>query len=374
MCCRIFNTTSKGLEVTGRNMNWPFPVDAHLYLSPAGVKKQGISDNYARDFNIDAGQVFRWRAKYASISTILSGVHTNKTEPKSYDYQGFEQACADGINEMGLVVNALADSEVDYGTKSNKKPLMSSLCWSQYILDKFATVEQAVKALAKPKYRLVDQGMPDDSGNGGKFHLCLSDAKGDSAVIEYDKGKPKVYFNPETNVVTNNPNYPAQLILNDYWQFQWGISNITNNNPLYTAPGGVSSTQMFERASFYFSFCKPLNTLSLAIAQTRNLMSSVALPIEFNKTKYKKDEKDKKRSVYTTWTNLAANRDRRYYFINNLVGNLGYVDFAMELSECRRVKVMNRELEAQEQFTDLNGNLNAQLQPSSEVPFQRTCV
>ena len=368
MCCRIFNTTSVGLEVTGRNMNWPIPEDVDLYLSPAGVKKQGISDRYANEFNIQKEDIFHWRSKYASISTIISGIHAKKETPESYDYEWFEQACADGLNEKGLMVNALADSDVEYGTKYNKNPALSSLRWSQYILDKFATVEQAVRALAKPKYRLIDQGMPDDSGNGGKFHICLSDAVGDSAVIEYEDGKPNIFFNPKSNVVTNNPSYPAQLILNEYWQYQWGISPIKNSNVLYTAPGGFSSTQMFERASYYFSFCKPLNTLSLAIAQTRNLMSAVAIPIEFNKRKFSEPEA---RSVYTTWTNLAVNRHGRYYFINNLAGNFGYLDFNTDLSDCRKVKVMDRQVEKQEPFECLNGNLNQLLQVSDTVPFER---
>lgn len=357
MCCRIFNTTTAHSLVTGRNMNWAFPVDVELYLTPKGETKSGVGDYLPDGICLDHNEPFLWQAKYNSAVSMLSG--TNQA--------GYRQACADGFNDQGLAVNALADSDVQYGSVKPGEKLLSSLRWAQYIVDSFATVAEAVTALQQPDYRIFDEGMPDDSGDDALFHVCLSDRSGDSAIVEYQDGKPVIYHNSAYKVATNNPSYQAQLILNDYWLFQWGISGIENQHPIYTAPGGTSSTQMFEHASFNLNFCKPVSSEFLALSQTRNLMSSVASPINFNKKKFTKPEDN--RTVYTTWINLAAHQQQRYYFINNLVGNSPYVEVSEQLTKCKKIKVMNRAIDDQEVFSQLNGNVEAQMVTTSQVPF-----
>ena len=69
---------------------------------------------------------------------------------------------------------------------------------------------------------------------------------------------------------------------------------------------------MFEQASYNLAFSLPMATPSLAIAQTRALMTAVAPPLQFNKKKH--ESFPAPQSVYTTWINLAAHHSNRYYF------------------------------------------------------------
>ena len=238
MCCRIFNTSNPTLPITGRNMNWLWPLDTHLFINPANVTKQGLSNAFAESQGINKKQMFCWTAKYTSVSTIMSGVHLGSQPVTIKPYSLFEQACADGMNEKGLAVNALADVDVDYGEVKHKEKLLSSLRWAQYILDTYANVEEAIQGLADPEYKIINQGIPDKSEKQGKFHICLSDPDGHTAIIEYENGQPQIYCKDEYKVATNQPSYSAQLTLNEYWQFQWGLSETANLHPVQTVPGG----------------------------------------------------------------------------------------------------------------------------------------
>jgi len=348
-------------------MNWPWPLDVHLFLNPAKITKKGLSEEFAQSQNIENQDIFSWTSKYASVSTIMSGIHTGNEPTTIKPYTGFEQATADGMNEKGLVVNALAEVDVDYGSPISSEKLLSSLRWGQYVLDCFASVKDAVKALASPEYRVINQGIPDSSEKQGKFHLCLSDSLGDSAIIEYENGNPRIYMSPDFRVVTNQPNYEAQLILNSYWQYQWGLAEVKNKNVVHTAPGGSSSTQLFERASYNLSFSKPMPTTALAIGQSHSLMTSNAVPIHFNKKKFTEDSGH---AAYTVWTNIAAHFQKRYYFINSLIGNGGYLDIDDELSQCLSVKVMDKSEQEQKEFEKLNGDISPNLTRQEYTPFE----
>lgn len=58
--------------------------------------------------------------------------------------------------------------------------------WTQYVLDNFATVEEAVAGLKDDTFRIDAPDLP----NGAKstLHLSVSDATGNSAIFEYIQG------------------------------------------------------------------------------------------------------------------------------------------------------------------------------------------
>ena len=341
MCCRIFNSTNADFPVTGRNMNWKWNFDTSLYSSPKHIEKQGLSDDYCCIQKISPESVFTWRAKYSSVSSIMSGEHvdTRTDIGPEKQYRGFEYACADGMNDQGLMVNALADSDSFYGKPVEGKKLLSTLRWAQYILDSFATVAEAAEAMKNPDYSLVDQGMPDASEHSGQFHICLSDPTGDTAIVEYRDGTPAVYHDPRFRVVTNNPNYSTQLILDEYWLYQWDATEVKNKHPLRTAPGGHSSPQMFEQASYNLSFSTPQQTSQLATAQTRSLMGQVAVHLGYNANKFEPPLIQD--PMHTIWTNLGDHINLRYHYINSIVGNDCYLSVSNSSDKTYKVKVMN---------------------------------
>ena len=59
------------------------------------------------------------------------------------------------MNEKGLVANVLYLVESDYGTPLTGKKALSLSAWGQYVLDSFATVDEAVEAMKKSPFYIV---------------------------------------------------------------------------------------------------------------------------------------------------------------------------------------------------------------------------
>jgi choloylglycine hydrolase len=210
-CTRVLYTAPDGTVITGRGMDWAEDMHSNLWAFPRGMPRDGATGPKAP----------KWVSKYGSV--IASG---------------YDVGTADGMNEKGLVANLLYLAESDYGVPDGKPALSISL-WAQYALDNFATVAEAVAAFQKETFQVVTDVLPN--GMKAQLHLSLSDATGDSAILEYLGGKLVVHHGKQYVVMTNSPSYDQQLALNAYWQ---GIGG------LVFLPGTNRAADRYARASF----------------------------------------------------------------------------------------------------------------------------
>lgn len=77
------------------------------------------------------------------------------------------------------------------------------------MLDNFATVEEAVTALAAEPFTLVTDSVPGEE-RLATLHLSISDATGDSAIVEYIGGKQVIHHSRDYQVMTNSPTFEEQ--------------------------------------------------------------------------------------------------------------------------------------------------------------------
>lgn len=85
----------------------------------------------------------------------------------------------DGVNEKGLNANLLWLVGSEYPDIKNKtKPPLSISLWAQYVLDNFATVNEAITALRKRPFLVVTDVVPGEK-RLATLHLSISDATGD---------------------------------------------------------------------------------------------------------------------------------------------------------------------------------------------------
>lgn len=369
MCTRIFNSQSKKFPVTGRNMDWYWQLSSSLYAFPSGLTRQGVDQNYGdtNHYSKDKTKILTWKSDYKSLVTVLE-----------YPYSKVAFAAADGLNEKGLVANALYDGETVFPdeTKSDK-PRLGILRMVQYILDKCANVQQGIDAITSGKYCLVAEEMPDSSSVPPVMHICLSDSEGNSAIAEFRGEDIHIYNSPDYRVATNEPSYAGQLVLNEYWRFQTGLSDIKNPMPaIMTIPGGAEATQRFERGSYYLNFSLAETADYLAVAQTRTLMGMCAQPINFDmRMKTRETSELAPRLSRTLWTNLAENKGLKYYVANAQTMNAFYLHISDVKPQPSRVSIMS---DSSEQHTASNnfssGNVANQLEftndPFSEVKHQ----
>ncbi|QJW99263.1 linear amide C-N hydrolase [Frigoriglobus tundricola] len=268
-CTRAVYFGKEGQVVTGRSMDWLEDMHSNLWTFPRGMRRDG---------GLGAGSV-EWTSKYGSVVTSV-----------------YEAGTADGMNEKGLVANLLYLVESEYPSADDKRPPLVIAAWTQYVLDHFATVEEAVGELKKDTFRVV----PTDAPNGAKgtVHLSISDASGDSAIFEYLKGKLVVHHGKKFQVMTNSPVFDEQLALNKYWEQIGGTVML---------PGTNRAADRFARASFYINACKQSADPREAVASVFSVMRNVSVPRGIG-------TKEQPNISSTLWRTVSDHKNRIYYF------------------------------------------------------------
>jgi len=291
-CSRVLYTNNGQATLNGRNMDWPDAFHGtDMWYLPRGMKRNSEA----------TGKTFSWKAKYASISAV------------TYLIPG-QGAVADGMNEKGLVANLLWLENSDYGTRNPKKRGLSIALWTQYVLDNYATVEEAAKALANPKYQIDTRTIV---ANGetlkANLHLAIADKTGDTAIVEYADGKPIVHHDRKYTVMTNDPILDQQIAnLNNY-------DGLGGKKPL---PGTTDAADRFVRGSYYLSkLPKPANYRQ-AGANLFSIMRNMAQPFSTVK-----DPKHPNSSA-TQWTSLADLDNGTYYFASATSPFIVWADFS----------------------------------------------
>jgi choloylglycine hydrolase len=191
-CTRIFWNANPDLLIVGRNEDYVTASHPTLVATPRGIERVGT----ANDAN-KAGAV-SWTVKYASVASFANNRFPN-----------------DGMNEAGLTARTLfflegATNEVV--APDGKMKELDEDHWVSYVLDNFATVADAVEAFKTEVYVVSVTGK---KGSGYSYatpkHLAMADATGDSAILEIQDGKLKIFHGSEYTILTNPPSYQDEL-------------------------------------------------------------------------------------------------------------------------------------------------------------------
>lgn len=215
-CTRVLFKAKDGTIITGRSMDWGEDMHSNMWVLPRGMKRDGMGGKDS----------IQWESKYGSL--IVSG---------------YDIGTAEGMNEKGLVVNMLALVESDYGKPPKSKKVISISTWAQYILDNHTTVAEAVADLEKEEFQVQTVILP--TGNAANMHLAISDNTGDSAVLEYVKGKLVIHHGKQYHVMTNSPTYDRQLAIQEYWKEAGSLMGFL--------PGSPRAADRFARALVYLN-------------------------------------------------------------------------------------------------------------------------
>ncbi|MFM9102715.1 MAG: linear amide C-N hydrolase, partial [Cyanobium sp.] len=257
----------------------------------------------------------------------------------------------DGMNEQGLAANLLYLAENDFGIASadTRRPRLSFAAWTLFLLSQYGTVKELVAAVREDRIQIV----PVPFGPGGKakatVHMAVSDASGDSAVIEYLKGKPVIHHGRQYQVMTNSPVYSEQLKLNGYW--------VTRDRSK-ELPGSIQSPDRFVRGSYYVQQLPPTSDPRQALAGVMSVMRNVSVP-------WGTPDPEHPNISPTWWRTLLDQKNGVYYFDSALSPqmvwlNLRQIDFSPG-SGIRAIAI--------ETNPSLQGKLNAQLGPGAAIRF-----
>lgn len=299
-CTRFVYLGARDEVITARSMDWKTDVGTNLWVFPRGMKRSG-----------EAGpNSIEWTSKYGSVVA-----------------SGYDISTTDGMNEAGLVANVLWLVESSYPKYDRKAPGLTLAAWAQYTLDNFATVQEAVGTLAKEPFIIVTDNVPGEE-RLATLHLSLSDASGDSAIIEYIDGKQVIHHSRNYQVMTNSPIFEKQLAMEEYWKQIGGTVML---------PGTNRASDRFARASFYVNAIPKSESPVEAIASVFSVIRNVSVPFGITTP-------DQPNISSTRWRTVADQKRKLYFFESALTPNVFWVDLTkLDFSEATG-KVMKLDL------------------------------
>lgn len=321
-CTRVVYQGPNNTILTARSMDWKEDIKSNLWIFPKGMDRNGeVGPNS-----------LKWKSKYGSV--IASAYDISST---------------DGMNEKGLVANLLWLAESEYTVWDQKKPGLTIAAWVQYVLDNFATVDEAVSALKKESFEVVSDNMPGED-RMATLHLSISDVTGDNAIFEYINGKLVIHHNRSYQVMTNSPIFSEQLALNKYWE------NIGGTTML---PGTNRAADRFVRASYYINAIPQVEDTRINVASVFSVIRNVSVP-------YGISTPNEPNISSTRWRTVSDQKNRVYYFESTLYPNIFWVDFKdVDFSE--KAPVMKLDLVSGETHA---GNAFKDFTPAKPFVFQ----
>lgn len=323
-CTRFVYFGADDQVITARSMDWKVDVGTNLWLFPRGMERSG-----------NAGEnSITWTSKYGSV--IAS----------AYDI-----ATTDGMNEEGLVANVLWLVESEYPPEDSDKPGLTIAAWAQYVLDNFATVAEAVDALKDEPFVVVTDAVPGET-RLATLHLSLSDAGGDSAIIEYIDGKQVIHHDRSYQVMTNSPAFEKQLALNDYWDQIGGTVFL---------PGTNRAADRFARASFYANAIPKFENPNTSVAGAFSVIRNVSVP-------YGISTPEEPNISSTRWRTVADQKRKLYFFESVLTPNVFWVDIKQVDFSAETGKTMKLDL-GPEQSNIHSGDATADFVPAKPFVF-----
>lgn len=298
-CTRVVYLGPESRILTGRTFDWKSPINSNLWVFPRGMERDGAA----------GPRSIKWTSRYGSL--IVSG---------------YDISTVDGMNEHGLVANLLWLADADYPEDDGKTPRLSISLWAQYFLDNFATVADAVAYIEANAIDVATGEVPGQAGRLTTVHLSLSDATGDSAILEWVDGKLTVHHSRDYRVMTNEPVYADQLAITRYWK---GV------NPREFLPGTSRATDRFVRASHFIDAVRQSDDPRIAAASVFSVIRNASVP-------YGISMEDAPNLSTTRWRVVADQKDKRFYVESAISPNVFWVDLAkLDFRAGSKVKMLD---------------------------------
>lgn len=325
-CTRAVYLGPEGRVLTGRSMDWKMPMVSNLWVMPRGMERHGAAGARSAE----------WTSVYGSLVVT-----------------GYDISTADGMNEAGLVVNLQWEVEATYPEDDGTTPRMSLSVFPQYLLDRYATVAEAVADLRETPILIQGGEVPvGPPGRAATVHVSMSDATGDSAIIEFVDGEMVIWHDRSYQVMTNEPTFERQLAIREYWQ---GV------NPREFLPGTVRATDRFVRASFYIDAVEQTADPRRAAAAVFSVIRQVSVPWGISIA-------DQPNLSTTRWRVVADQRDLRYYVESVTSPSVFWVDLAnLDFSEGAEVRKLDLGVDMER---ILSGETSALFEPAAPFAFQ----
>ena len=163
--CSTFQITSGDTIIVGHNLDDYVTFPGMIVVNPRGIEKESLSWLDFRKGKKKDRLRLKWISKYGSITYSIFG----------------HDLIDGGLNEAGLYIGEMTLMETVYSVDA-EKPAIHTNFWMQYILDCYATVDEALQSISK--YNI---------DGTCRWHFFLADKGGNTAIVEFIDGKATIY-------------------------------------------------------------------------------------------------------------------------------------------------------------------------------------
>ncbi|KJF22165.1 linear amide C-N hydrolase [Rhodococcus sp. AD45-ID] len=323
MCTRLVYLGPNDTVITARSMDWKLDLGTNLWAFPRGMEREGCAGPNS----------ITWTSLYGSVVA-----------------SAYDMCTTDGVNDAGLSANLLWLVESEYPEYDGSTPGLSIAAWAQYVLDRCGSVAEAVEVLAAEPFTIVTAAVPGED-RLATLHMSLSDARGDSAIIEYIGGRQTIHHSREYQVMTNSPIFDKQLAVNEYWK---------QINGTVMLPGTNRAADRFARASFYVDAVPKTDDPRTALAATFSVIRNVSVPLGISTP-------DEPNISSTRWRTVVDHKRGLYFFESAMTPNTFWVDVSsIDLSEGSTVRKLEL---GPDESTVFSGDSTDQFKPAEPFTF-----
>ena len=283
--------------IYARTLEFAADLKSNLIVVPRGQQFTGTTPS--------GKPGLRWTTKYAC------------TGMNAFDLPLF----IDGLNDRGLAVGLFyfpGYAEYQKTSAADNARTLAPQELGAYLLGTCASVAEVASAV----HEVIVAAVPfAQLGEVPPCHYLVSDAEGNSLVIEYVGGELRLHDDP-LGVITNSPTFDWHLTnLSNYVNL-----SVTNVPPLDVAgtqfrgfgqgtgmlglPGDFTPPSRFVRAVAFAKSALPVDTARDGVLQAFHILNQFDIP----KGAARGIEQGRAVADYTLWTSAADLTNRRYYF------------------------------------------------------------
>lgn len=263
MCTAITLQSGQGETFFGRNMDFSYDIDPHIYIVPSGYEWNNVLNM----------RKIRNRYRFIGIGQELEGL------------LGF----FDGVNEMGFAAAALyfaGYARYNTGPENGQEESIASFEFLHYLLGNCANTEELKRLLKQVKITGLEDPV---TRTVAPLHWIAADRGGNCVVIEQTDRGLEVFDNP-IGVLANSPDFKWHMTnLRNYMEASpvqteeafWGDYRLTpfgQAGGTQILPGGYTSPARFVRTSYLKSFLPVPESRNEAVVSCFHIMESVTVP------------------------------------------------------------------------------------------------
>jgi len=262
-CTYFFLKAEDGSIVSVRAQEFYSTLGAQVQMIPRGTAYASESPKGAKGLC--------WKSKYGVVGISVLGK---------------KNLLADAGNEKGLYITTLWFEDGKYPEIKPGDVVIDVQNFVAWVAGNFATVDELKEALAVVKV----YGHPEEGFNQGQvvpLHWPVTDASGNSIVLEYLDGQLKIWDNRQNGVLTNDPNlgwhldnlrfysnlkafaFPVPELKDDRWALGSDMKGL---------PGDYTNASRFVKISALKFFSKPPKDADEAINLGIHLINTVDIP------------------------------------------------------------------------------------------------